>query len=193
MSSKLIQIALFGLTLGSAELRVVAQGYIAFNNLPPANGLVYLASDIPGGLLLDQDVNFALLAGTDSLNLQLISKWLLSDGSATGINVAPGRFADPNQAAYAVPGTEPGDAVYIVVMAWAGPVDSWEATGLHGIAEFWNPSGTADLPSSLTGMDSFIIGIPEPSSLALVLCGGALWLAARGRHNGGAVKRPVSL
>ncbi|MCO5051010.1 MAG: PEP-CTERM sorting domain-containing protein [Verrucomicrobiae bacterium] len=34
--------------------------------------------------------------------------------------------------------------------------------------------------------------IPEPSSLALVLCGGALWLTARERRrNGGTVKRPV--
>ncbi|MCO5053951.1 MAG: hypothetical protein M9920_16865 [Verrucomicrobiae bacterium] len=37
-----------------------------------------------------------------------------------------------------------------------------------------------EIPTQNWTLDNLVISIPEPSSLALVLCAGALWLAARG-------------
>jgi len=171
---------LFAAFLGVvAAAPINAQSYIRFNNLSPANGLVYVASDIPGGLLLDQDVNFELLAGANPFSLTTIHRWLVSDGSATGINVAPGRFADPSNSVFEIPGVQPGGLANLVVLAWVGDVDRWEATGAHGIAQFANQTGTFDLAPGLTGMPSFIIGIPEPSVLVLVGFGSFLFAANR--------------
>jgi len=159
-----------------------AQGYIAFKNLPPAAGLVYYSENQnPGAILLNQDANFQLLGGADPFNLQPIQIWLLSDGTATGINVAPGRFADPSGGVYAVPGVQAGGIAYLQVFGWSGNFDTREAaaqSGAAGVAVFQNPTGNAYAAPGLTGMNGLIIGIPEPSSLALSCCGG-LMLATR--------------
>ncbi len=162
------------------------QGYVTFNNLPPADGLVYLASDLPGGLLLNQDVNFQLLGGADPFNLQPIRTWLLSDGTANGINIAPGRFADPSHNLFAIPGTQPGGNAFLAVRAWTGNFDDWEAAVRVGAAgatgNFWNAVGTAGSALGLTGMESFVIGIPEPSALAMLSLGGSILATFRLRR-----------
>ncbi|MCC7482447.1 MAG: hypothetical protein IT541_13080 [Hyphomicrobiales bacterium] len=176
-----IEVLLVALSL-NVTINLGAQGYVAFNNLSPATGLVYLFSEIPGGRLLNEDVNFQLLGGADPFNLQPIRTWLLSDGTANGITVAPGRFADPSHNLFAIPGTQPGGNAFLAVRAWTGNFNDWEAAVRVGAAgatgNFWNPVGTAGSAVGLTGMESFIIGIPEPSSLAVLYCG-ALLLAAR--------------
>src|SRR5437016_12694831 len=78
-----------------------AQGTIAFNNLGTNNGLVFIYPEhfsVAGGRPLDQDLNFGVLAGANAGALMLQHAWLLSDGSAKGINVGPGLFADPTAA-----------------------------------------------------------------------------------------------
>ena len=65
--------------------------------------------------LLDQDLNFTLAAGPNAGALMLLHTWLLSDGTAKGINVAPGRFADPLAAVFVIPGVLPGNGVTVQV------------------------------------------------------------------------------
>lgn len=173
------------LTTGAAT-GLHAQGFIKFNNLPPATGVVYLFNEKPQGVMpVNQDINFQLLAGADPSSLQPVHRWLLSDGSAAGINITPGRFEDPSHAIFEIPGVQPGEAAYVVIFAWAGNFNTWDATGFHGVAEFFNPTGTADAAPGLTGMPSFIIGIPEPSAFALFLLSVSLlgwrWHRARRR------------
>jgi hypothetical protein len=104
--------------------KAYAQGTLVFNNLGTNNGLVFINRG-NGGLMipLNQDLNFVLLAGRSGDELQPIHVWLLSNGSAKGINVAPGRFADPSGGAYLVPGVAPGEAATIQVIAWTGAYD----------------------------------------------------------------------
>jgi len=97
-----------------------AQGYIRFDNISTSNGLVYLASNVPGGLLLNQDVNFEMYAGATPFSYQPVHKWLVSDGSAVGINVAPGQFEDPSHSVFQIPGVQPGGIAYIAIGAWTG-------------------------------------------------------------------------
>lgn len=76
------------------------QGTLVFNNLGKGNGLVrihYQFADATA-YLLNQDLNFALVAGSRADSAQIIHVWLLRDGSAKGINVGPGRFADQAEA-----------------------------------------------------------------------------------------------
>ena len=169
----------------NVALELNAQGYIAFNNLPPANGLVYLASDIPGGLLLNQDVNFELFVGASPFNKQSIHKWLVSDGSASGINVGPGQFADPSDSVFEIPGVRLGGTAYVELWAWIGDFTTFQAAlrvGAAGTTAFPNPTGTFDSAPGLTGMQSFVIGIPEPSVLVLAGAGVIALLACRRRR-----------
>src|ERR1700682_6240549 len=83
-----------------------AQGTIVFNNLGTNEGLVFIYPEhfsVAGGRPLDQDLNFALLAGPNAGALMLQHAWLLSDGTAKGINVGPGLFADPTAAVLVLP------------------------------------------------------------------------------------------
>ena len=81
------RVVLVGL-LASLALRVSGQVWIKFDNLATNSGLFLYYTN-----LLCQDVNFQVYAGPAG-SLQLLHTWLLSDGSARGINVAPGRFAE---------------------------------------------------------------------------------------------------
>ncbi len=181
-----------------------AQGTIAFNNLANNNSSMYAKS---GGLvyfydppnapwplgwgLLNKDLNFSLYAGPtgDFYGRQPLHTWLISDGSASGIVVGGGRFADPSGGVYTIPGVAPGSAAFIRIEAWTGDYDRWELAAVTGESigslAFRNPTGGAGTPAaSLVDMPSFNIGvmelipsIPEPSSLALLSLGAAALLA----------------
>lgn len=164
----------------NAAMDLRAQGYVRFDNLTATNWLVYLSIE-PPTRLLDRDVSFRLIGGHDTSSMHPLHTWLLSDGSALGINVAPGRFADPSGGVYAVPGVQPGEFALLVVEAWVGNYTSAQEAGAAGGAVmFPNPTGTAVSAPGLTGiagMDSLIIGIPEPNSLTVLALGaaGLLW------------------
>jgi hypothetical protein len=171
-----------------------AQGTIVFNNLGTNNGLVFTYPDRFGGtpaLLnqLNQDVNFALLAGPPGGPLMLEHQWLLSDGSAKGINVGPGRFADPSASVFSISGVAPGAAANVQVLAWGGnynslgaAIDAGAGFGL-GLVFTMGAGSVAAPPASLVGMPQLdIFGIPEPRSLGLMVIGGiALGFCAAGR------------
>lgn len=167
--------------------RCDAQGTIAFNNLGNTTGLVSINYGSGWGLL-NEDVNFALVAGPNGAALQLIHEWLLSDNSAKGISVGGGHFADPSGGVFAIPGVPAGASAIVEVLAWAGNYDRLidaSAAGLPtGNVVFRNPTGGNGTPaSSLVGMPALeMTWIPEPSSLTLALVGAVAWrLSRRGK------------
>ncbi len=140
---------------------------------------------------MNKDLNFSINVGssTDIYNRPPDHTWLISDGSASGIVVGGGRFADPSGGVYTIPGVAPGSAAFIRIEAWTGDYDRWELAVVTGESigslAFRNPTGGGGSPAaSLVGMPSFNIGvmelipsIPEPSSLALLSLGAAALLA----------------
>jgi hypothetical protein len=130
------QFGLKGLTLTAIiALNLIArchgQGTIAFNNLAnndpsmdaQSGGLVHMwtGSDLSFELL-NADINFELYESPtgDWSSLRPVHTWLLSDGSASGISVGGGYFADPSGGVYIIPGLAPGSEVYIGIAAWTG-------------------------------------------------------------------------
>src|SRR5438552_1528895 len=90
--------------------RANGQATIVFNNLDKSDGrvLVYSGHFTGDGTLLSRDLNFQLSAGPPGGPVNVIHTWLLSDGSAKGINVAPELFADPTSSVFVVPGVAEG-------------------------------------------------------------------------------------
>ncbi len=97
----------------------------------------------------------------------------------------PGRFLGGNRK---IP---PGDGkiVTVQIRAWSVAYDTWEAALASGRGDVCvgksnvfdaDPSDTAlGPPGLLTGLQPFTVGIPEPSSAALLLIGAGLLLARR--------------
>jgi formylglycine-generating enzyme required for sulfatase activity len=153
-------------------VRVCGQGTIAFNNLGTNNGLVVISRGSGGRYVpLNQDLNFALIAGPPGEPPALVHRWLLSDGSAKGINVAPGRFADPDGAGYKVPGVAPGAVAVVRVVAWGGNYEDWSAAEVAGAGSGNTPFFTmatgkaAAPPPGLMGMPELgVFGVAAPAS-----------------------------
>ena len=112
-------------------------GWITFDNVDnhdpslttSSGGWVFLLG--PGGYLpLTEDINFELLARVDATYWMSVATWLISDGSAKGIAIGDGLFADPSGRSYQVPITGPGGTAVLEIRAWTGPATSyWEAEG----------------------------------------------------------------
>lgn len=136
------------------------QGLIKFNNLATNSGMVFYYS-----VLLSQDVNMQLRGGASFSSVKNIHTWLLSDNSANGINVAPGRFADPSGSVYAVPGVEPGELAYIEIAAWVGDFNSLNdavtAGAPIGAIQYIMETGAAGAAPSLTNMPVWGLGALE--------------------------------
>ena len=130
------------------------QGLVKMDNLSTNSGLVSYFS-----VLLAQDVNVQLNGGPKATGIKPIHTWLLSDGSAWGINVAPGRLADPQHAVYAVPDVAPGDPAFILLQIWPGMFKSYNdaltAGAPVGQTEFFNPTGQAGTEPDLVSMPSW--------------------------------------
>ena len=94
-----------------------------------------------------------------------IHTWLLSDNSANGINVAPGRFADPSGGVYAVPGVEPGELAYVEIVAWAGDFNSYSdamtAGAPIGAIQYIMLTGAAGAAPNLTNMPAWSLSALE--------------------------------
>src|SRR6478736_4827858 len=92
----------FGLFVIGITTNAFAQGQIVFYNLgnksnsPTAtlSGLFWISTSTTP-VLINQDFNAALYAGTDSSNLQLLNTVLLSNGTGIGDNPLPGYFLEP--------------------------------------------------------------------------------------------------
>lgn len=171
----------------------LAQGTIAFNNLANVNsspyahsgegGLAFLGS--PSGFaLLNQDINFELEAGRELGSLQPIYTWLLGDGSAKGIAVGGGYFADPSGGTYAIPGVPAGGDAIVEVRAWLGNYDNFAdaivANTPSGSVIFQNPTGGGGAPpASLVNMGALVVwsSIPEPAPVVLFMAGAGALLA----------------
>ena len=168
---KFIALALVSVVAFGRVLSASGQGTLVFNNLDPRAGLVKICPGLKGPtpVLLNQDLNFMLLAGPVGEAPQWIHAWLLSDGSAKGIHVAPGRFKDPSDGIYTVPGVAPGSAVEICVVAWPGHYDTpsygARASRAYGVM-LTGPAGAP--PPSLFIEDFTVIGVPVPYSQSVL-------------------------
>jgi len=192
MKRLLLVLSVLSLSLG-VDRSGYAQGTIVFNNLGPNDGKVFTLFTGQGSLL-NQDLNFSLFVhrGGPSVR-ETVRTWLLSDGTARGINVGPGLFADPTQSVIVLTETSPGFEVVVSIGAWAGNYPTWEAASSAGIE--WGEStwfrmvaGTLEAPpASLVGMPDFPVGIPEPRILSLAMVGMALFVV--GRMRGGSKAR----
>src|SRR5436190_12983221 len=107
-------------------LRAFCQGAVALDNFansstsPTAtsDGLFWLSI---GGTpsLINQDFNAAFYGGSDSGSLSLLATFLLSDGTAAGVNgVRPGTFVDPRGNEYFILGAT--TEAFFRVEAWTG-------------------------------------------------------------------------
>ncbi len=130
------------------------------------------------GVPLDQDLNFQLRVAAAGGTLTTVRSWLLSDGTANGINVSPGRFADPSHSVITLSGITPGSAINVEVDAWAGnysmPTDAVNAGAGYGFGKpFTMGAGSsAAPPASLDLMPELDVrGVPEPSSWVLLSIG----------------------
>ena len=170
-------------------LRAFGQGTLVFNNLDPRAGLVTICPGLNGAtpVLLNQDLNFALLAGPVGEVLQTIHVWRLSDGSAKGINVAPGRFKDPSNGVYAVPGVAPSGPVDVQIVAWPGYYDNfWDAAARASKCHLFTTlaGGPGTPPLGWLPKDFTVSGVPVSyhlASLGLVRSNGLPRISLTGR------------
>ena len=192
MKAFVISAFLIGITDG-----LYAQGQIQLSNFDnnstdiyaTANGLFWLST---GGMpsLISQDFNAAFYGGTDSSSLTLIATFLLSNGTAYGDNVAPGKFVEPTSNAHTFLNTSLSDpSAYFQVQAWTGNFNQYAAAVAGGAPAaqspiFKNPLGLPPgVPAELINMPAMILsGTPEPSTLALAALGGVCPLVLRRRR-----------
>jgi len=116
----------------------------------------------------------------------------------------PGVYGDSTFGQYDVAGISPGATASLTVMAWIGNAGSYAAASAlekfyaatgpstwvdASTVKFNNTTGGAGVPpaitfpSSLDGMPSMVLVVPEPSTLALAGLGAAALLAYRRRNN----------
>jgi len=184
---------------------VLAQGTILFDSSAntgaaanaTVNGQWWDNFTSPGNpVLLSQDVNAQLLAGTSAGSLTPIATLLLSNNSATGdiTAFAPqnGSFIDNSTTVYSVPGTTVSGTAFFEVLAWVGPFSSYAAAVAGGAAHgdsgvFSNPTGGPNPPNptvpapGLPNMPAVVLSVPEPGTIALAGLGLASLLVIRRR------------
>ncbi len=104
-----------------------------------------------------------------------------------------GYVAYGSTVARAVPGVDWGGTALVQMVGWQGNYTTWAdaynaaLAGTPGVMIGWSNPLTLQLPSSATdpnfaylwGLNSFVIGIPEPNSFALLGVGAALWVLRR--------------
>ena len=186
--------AVFLLGVGA---NVPAQGWITFDNLGNNNlstsatsgGRVFVGFPYHFGpwTPLNEDLNFELLAWTDTPQPVSLATWLLSDGSAKGICVGDGQFRDPAGRSFRVSNFVPLAGVMLEVRMWTGNYPSFNIAKSFGylVADtglFQNPVGSlATAPASLSGMPALLLGIPEPSVFSFAITGAVAFLLLRRR------------
>jgi len=192
------------LVLGTA-VGAFAQGQISIDNInndpAAANpssataGVVYVQS---GGsnVLLNQDINIAVLGGATAGSLSLVGALTFANGLAQNdviANGVPGQFADFNGGVYAVNGVALNGTAFIQLQFWLGTDATFAAALLDG-----SPTGLTSVYSTVTGggsvggappnnpvdvgnnMPSVIVTTsPEPTTLALCGLGAASLLLFR--------------
>ena len=156
-----------------------------------SDGLIFLSQGL-GVVPLNQDINLTLLGGPSANNLQPIATLSFANGLAVGdfsFLEVPGVFLDITGTVDVVPGVPGGGTAFLDVEAWTGNAPSYAQalesdalTGNSGI--FQNPTGSDTgtppiAPRDLIGMPSFIVGGPEPGTLALFGLGTASLLLFR--------------
>jgi hypothetical protein len=174
------------LSIGIAAGNAYAQGTIIFNNLSngdpspvaKSGGLVFLSSGFGSNVTpLNQDVNFMLVGGPSFSDAQVLSTWLVSDGTAKAIVTGPGHFADPAGTVFAVPGVAAGGTAFLSVAGWVGNYSTFQqaqaAGAPFGEAFFQSSTGGGGAPPvSMVGMPALVIsGVPEPSTFAIAAAG----------------------
>jgi hypothetical protein len=163
------------------------QGTILFNNLGDMNGEVRVFNDSwTASVPADQDLNFQLAVYSPGLQQLLLQRsWLLSDGTAKGIIVAPGRFDDPSHSLLVVPGFAPNAGINVMVTAWTGNYnslsDAWDAGAAGGHVGFTMVTGSSDAPyPGLQSMPQLnLYPLPEPSACSLGVIGSIALLIGR--------------
>lgn len=178
---KWLRLALAVLSLSGSTY---AQGTIIFNNQGPNNGRVFFQApeDLrPLPAPLNRDLNFSLLVHRPGPILETVQTWLLSDGTAVGINVGPGLFADPAHNVIVVSDISPGQNIVVSIAAWLGNYPTLAAAKAAGVpfgesSSFAMVAGTMEAPPALVGMQDFTVAIPEPRILSLAIIGLAIFM-----------------
>lgn len=164
----LVALAMF-VTVG-----VMAQGNILFQNKVSPNIDAKIVG--PSGAAVTANVYTAeLLAG-------LTAGSLAATGITTPITLASGYFAGGSQSVAGIPA---GVDAFFQIRIWETAKGSFTASGLNvGMSKVWSMQLTAppNTPAAMAGLgkDSIVVGIPEPSILALGVLGmGAFMLRRR--------------
>ena len=184
------KLVLYAFLVAGLSPSVRSQGTIRFNNLDNTdpslaaanNGLVFLLQRTNYNPL-NQDLNFELLGGASPTNLAPIKTCLLIDGTAKGISVGDGHFADPSDGVYHVIGVPINGMATLAIQAWTGNATNWwQADWYSPLVIFSNPTGGGgSVVPSLTGMPALLIPIPEPSVGSYAVGGVLIWFALLGR------------
>jgi hypothetical protein len=187
-----LTVQLLAVVLGLSTSGLHAQGTIVFNNLgnsdpspyAQTSGLVFLA-DSSSFFLLNQDLNFELLAGPSTPSVSLIHSWLISNGTAKGIATGSGHFADPTGTTFLVPNVAANQPAIVEINTWVGNYPTFlsarEAGAPSSIIVFQYTTGGGGAPApSLLIMPALVIGgIPEPSAEVIALLGVVVFGIAR--------------
>jgi hypothetical protein len=169
------------------------QGTLVFNNLGANNGKVGVANLVDGQVgpprLLDQDLNFRLVIYPFKLGGSPLFErsWLLSDGTAKGINVGPGLFADPSHSVFVLPGNTPGTGITVLMYVWEGNFPTLDDAVIAGAgtANAGFPMLTGSIEAPPVSLDRMPIigitlkGVPEPQTVSLAIFGTALLVLDR--------------
>jgi hypothetical protein len=188
-----IRVILFGTWLGGIAANALAQGQIVFDNFgssstsPTAtsSGLFWLST---GGVpvLINQDFNAALYGGTNPTSLPLLITVLLSNGTGIGDNPSPGYFREQSGDVYTIQGAI--HTTFVQVQAWTGNYNSYDAAVAAGAPAAQSPVFVNLVgvppggPVDVAAMPAMVLGVPEPSTFALVGLG-CLLLRRRRRKN----------
>ena len=177
---------------------VYGQGTIALDNNvntstslgATSNGQFFLA-----GTPINQDFNVQFLGSSTTSGFVNLATFLLSLPTTSALTAiggngfGAGTFTDPSGGTYPVTGVASGGSGYIEILAWTGQYSSWaaaQAANTEGVFASAAPvifqqggfGGGQNAPGDLTAMPAInmlqvpVVGVPEPSTLALAGLGG---------------------
>jgi len=182
------------LLAGGIACSVLAQGNVALDNsantdtspTATSNGLFFLNNGTTTALTVG-DFNAAFYGGTDANSLQLIHSFSGTEAQFSGFS-GPGKWGDPNGAAWAIPGSTGAGTAFMRIEAWTGNFSTYAAAvaGNAFVGQstvFQNPmKALPDAPPTLTAMPAIVLSsVPEPSTFALAGLGAAALLIFRRR------------
>jgi hypothetical protein len=154
---------------------------------------VFFDNTSGGGLVLglsaNDQINGSIMGGP--VGGSLVPVVTLTGGSL--LNLGSGLVYDVSGLPYTIPGVAANAQALLHIQFWVGSATSYDAAVAAGARVGESPTFTGGTggggippsipPSALASMPNVIVGVPEPSTLALAGLGAAALLMYRSRKN----------